>query len=171
MENREELTEDDLTAKLVSESSSYLTSEDEAPTITEIVTQAATECSVFYFSAGSSLVKDIEEITTIAHENGVSTVAGDNEIGAYTLVDFYYDPYDMGYRAGKQAQRILVKGEDPADIKVGLPTDSDYVKLYNASVAELFQMNFPKSFSEFHEYLETYVPGSNTKRVTTAEAE
>ncbi|MBQ1473404.1 MAG: hypothetical protein IIZ31_06390 [Lachnospiraceae bacterium] len=171
LENREDLTEDSLTAQLVSDNSNRIISYDNGNTTEEIIEQAASECSAFYFSAGSSLLEDVEEITDIANEHGVSTVSGDAEIGQYTLVNFYSDPYDMGYRAGKQAYRILVGGEDPAEIKVGLPDGADYVKLYNADIAELFERTFPKSFQEFHEYLESYVPGTNTKRVTASAEE
>lgn len=165
LEQREELTEDSLTAQLVTDNSNNVISYENGNTTEEILKQAASECSAFYFSAGSSLSEDIAEITELAHSYGVSTVSGDTEIGAYTLVNFYSDPYDMGYRAGKQAYRILVNGEDPAEIKVGLPDASDFVKLYSADVAEEFEMSFPKSFSEFTEYLESYVPGTNTNRV------
>lgn len=167
LENREDLTEDTLTAQLVTDNSNQAISYENENTTQEILEHAASECSAFYFSAGSSLAEDIEEITSIAHSHGVTTVSGDDTIGQYTLVNFFSDPYQMGYRAGKQAYRILVNEEDPAEIKVGLPNASDYVKLYNKDIAETFQMTFPKSFHEFHEYLDSLTTTEETSEEST----
>ena len=71
----------------------------------------------------------------------------------------------MGYRAGKLAYRILVNETEPGTIKItGVDVD-DSLKLYQASVAEKFNMEFPKSFTEVKLFVEEYTPGDNTSRV------
>lgn len=159
-----------------SETSSSSTSESETDTDTleeeadnsTIVETAASQCDALYIAAGSTLTDQIEMITNIANTAKVSTIGGDMTLGQYTLVTLYSDPYDMGYRAGKVAKRILVDGEDPAEIKIGLPS-SDVKKLYQDSVAQLFELEFPKSFTEYDEFLSTYVVGSETTRLSIIE--
>ena len=76
----------------------------------------------------------------------------------------------MGYRAGKLVKRIVVDGENPGEIKIGLPS-ANVKKLYQSSVAQLFEKEFPKSFTEYNEFVSTYVAGSETTRVSTEEGE
>ena len=140
-----------------------LDSEEAAPE--DIVSRACEECSVLYISAESMLSDQIDMISRIAGENGVSTIGGDLFLGEKTLACIYSDPYDQGYRAGKVVYRILVGGENASDIKIGQPKDENLQKLYQDAVANTLHMTFPKSFSDIDEYLETYVPGTYTKRV------
>ena len=133
-----------------------------------MVETACSECDAFYISAGSSLTDQIEMITSLANENKVLTLGGDMTLGQYTLLTLYSDPYDMGYRAGKLVNRILVNEEDPGEIKISLPS-GNVTKLYQDDVAELFELTFPKSFKEYDSFIETYEVGSNTNRVETEE--
>ncbi len=135
----------------------------------DIVAYACEECSALYISAESMLSDQIDMITQIATENGVSTIGGDPMLGEKTLACIFSDPYDQGYRAGKVAYRILVGEEDASTIKIGQPKDEDLQKLYQDSVAKRLGLSFPKSFSDINEFLETYVPGTYTKRVKNEE--
>lgn len=133
-----------------------------------IMDEACKECDAFYIAAESSLSDQIEMISSLANENGVRTLGGDMNLGKYTLVSLYNDPYDMGYRAGKMVQRILLNEEDPGEIKIALPS-SNAQKLYQDEVAALYEQEFPKSFKEYDEFLESYEVGSETNRVKTEE--
>ena len=141
---------------------------DEDADNVQIVETAVSECDALYIASGSTLTDQIEMITTLANEAKVPTIGGDMTLGQYTLVTLYSDPYDMGYRAGKVAKRILVDNEDPSEIKIGLPS-SDIKKLYQDSVADIFEMEFPKSFTEYDEFISTYVVGSETTRISLIE--
>ena len=142
--------------------------EDNAALAESIVLTACEECDALYIAAGSTLSDQIETITSIAHENKVVTLGGDMNSGKYTLVTLYNDPYDMGYRAGKLVKKILVDEKDPGEIKIGLPS-SKTTKLYQDTVAEMFGQVFPKSFSEYDEFLSEYEVGSETNRVSSEE--
>ena len=135
-----------------------------------LVQTACNECDALYISAGSALTDQIEMITTLANENKVLTLGGDMTLGQHTLLTLYTDPYDMGYRAGKLVNRILVNEEDPGEIKISLPS-SNVTKLYQDEIAEMFGLTFPKSFQEYDTFLETYEVGSNTNRVETEDSE
>lgn len=160
------------TTEDTSDTEETTTSEDDSDNIaeeaadnTQVIETAVSECDALYIAAGSTLTDQIEMITTLANEAKVSTIGGDMTLGQYTLVTLYSDPYDMGYRAGKVAKRILVDGEYPGEIKIGLPS-SDVKKLYQDSVADLFEMEFPKSFTEYDDFVSTYEVGSETTRVS-----
>ncbi len=134
------------------------------------VEEACKECDALYISAESSLDDQIEMITSLANESKVLSFGGDMKTGAYTLLTLYTDPYDMGYRAGKMVNRILVNEEEPGEIKISLPS-SNNTKLYQDEVAQIFELTFPKSFREYDEFVESYEVGSNTNRVATEEDE
>ena len=131
----------------------------------DIVKYACDECSALFISSSSMLNDQMEMICGIATDMGVTTTGADTSISDYTLTTLYSDPYDMGYRAGKLAYRILVNETEPGTIKItGVDVD-DSLKLYQASVAEKFNMEFPKSFTEVKLFMEEYTPGDNTSRV------
>ena len=109
------------------------------------------------------LTDQMDIIGSVAKEQDVVVVAGDTNIGQNSLVTLFMDPYSLGYAAGKKAVRVF-NGEDIATIKIGYGDTDECVKLYNGEIAEKFDMTFPKSFSEFTEFLSSYTYGSNTTR-------
>ncbi len=139
------------------------TSLDSELTIEERIQQACDECSAIYIPFGSMLTDQMETISAIANENQVVTVGGDTTIGQHTLVTLFSDPYALGYAAGKKAVKCF-NGTDITEIKVSYGSSDDVVKLYNKDVADIFGKEFPKSFSEFNEFLSTYEYGSTTAR-------
>lgn len=136
----------------------------------ETVQYACNECSVLFLPAESQLTSEVETIADIATSCGTRTVGGDATLGEQTLVSMYKDPYGMGYAAGKMVYRILVDGTQPGEIKIS-SSPAENIKLYNASRAESFDMTFPKSFHEIHEYFSTYEIGSTTTRISSDDEE
>ncbi len=141
--------------------------EEAVPTMEELMTTVCNECSAIYIPYGSMLSDQMEVISSIADAAGVVIVAGDTNIGQSALVTLFYDPYDLGYKAGKKAVRVL-QGEDITRLKIGYGDADNYVKLYNGTIAEAFGKTFPKSFSEIKEFLSTYEYGSKTSRHVTS---
>jgi ABC-type uncharacterized transport system substrate-binding protein len=131
----------------------------------DIVKYAATECNVLYIPGRSTLADQVSDITSAAMELNVPTVSSDPNAARNTLTALYADPYAMGYEAGKQAYRILIKGDDPSDMSIEDAPDSTMVKLYNAGLAEKLGRTFPKSFHEVESYLNETDPGATTKRI------
>ncbi|MCR5580669.1 MAG: hypothetical protein K6F66_03685 [Pseudobutyrivibrio sp.] len=124
---------------------------------------ACQECSAIYIPFGSMLTDQMDVIGDMATASKVTVVAGDTEIGQDALVTLFSDPYALGYYAGKKAVRVF-NGEDISTVKIGYGSSDDSVKLYNGTIAEEFGKEFPKSFSEINEFLDTYEYGSNTVR-------
>ncbi|CBK75383.1 ABC-type uncharacterized transport system, periplasmic component [Butyrivibrio fibrisolvens 16/4] len=141
--------------------------EEQEPTTEELITQACSECSALYIPYGSMLSSDMETIGSVASNAGVTVVAGDTTVGENALVTLFQDPYTLGYAAGKKAVKVF-NGEDISSIKIGSGDSDDAVKLYNGTIAEKFGLEFPKSFQEINEFLETYEYGSTTTRYSAA---
>ena len=130
------------------------------------IKEACSECSAIYIPFGSMLTDQMSAIGQIAEDEDVVLVAGDTDIGQYSLVTLFSDPYDLGYSAGKKAVKVF-NGEDIGSIKIGSGGSDNSVKLYNGEIAEKFGLDFPKSFNEFSEFLGSYQYGSNTARYNT----
>ena len=137
-------------------------------TIEERISEVCDECSVIYVPFGSMLTDQMEAIGSVAANSGVVIVAGDTQVGQNALVTLFSDPYSLGYSAGKKAVRVF-NGDDITTIKIGYGDSDDSVKLYNENIAKEFEIDFPKSFNEFNEFLDSYVYGSNTARYSIAE--
>lgn len=144
-------------------------SDEVTDTIEDKIKEACNECSAIYIPFGSMLTDQMPTIGQIAEDENVVLIGGDTDIAEYTLVTLFSDPYDLGYSAGKKAIKVF-DGEDIGTIKIGSGDSDDAVKLYNGEIAAKFDLQFPKSFKEFTEFLSTYQYGSNTVRYSiTAE--
>ena len=167
---KEEATEDNAEASPTKDSKSSKESEvedEEAPTLEELIQEVCSECSAIYIPFGSMLSGEMDTIGAITTEAGVTVVAGDTEVGQNSLVTLFQDPYALGYAAGKKAVKVF-NGDEISSIKIGSGDADNAVKLYNGAIAEKFEMEFPKSFKEINEFLETYEYGSTTTRYTAS---
>ncbi len=168
-----EVTNTDESSEADTEATPSKTSKDDEdvleqePTTEELITEACSECSALYIPYGSMLSSDMETIGSVASAAGVTVVAGDTTVGENALVTLFQDPYTLGYAAGKKAVKVF-NGEDISSIKIGSGDSDDAVKLYNGTIAEKFGLEFPKSFKEINEFLNTYEYGSTTTRYSTA---
>lgn len=143
---------------------------DETP-ISDRISFVCKECSSIYIPFGSMLTDQMPLIGEIATAAGVTTISGDMTLCENALVTLFYDPYALGYASGKKAVSVLLKGTDISSIKITAGNTDDVVKIYNKEIAEKLGITFPKSFSEYHEFLETYEYGSTTKRHTLKSAD
>ncbi|QFJ54002.1 ABC transporter substrate-binding protein [Pseudobutyrivibrio xylanivorans] len=164
----EESSDEEDTENTVSKTDSKNNEEEpEEITLESLIQEACSECSAIYIPFGSILSDQMETIGNIATENGVTIVAGDTTIGEHALVTLFSDPYALGYAAGKKAVKVFNEG-DISTIKIGSVDSDNSVKLYNGTIAEQLGKEFPKSFKELTEFLETYEYGSTTTRYTAS---
>lgn len=134
------------------------------PTAESQTALAATECSCLFLPAESALTPLATTIAGIAKTMRKPLIGGDETVGREALVCGYQDPFDEGYRAGQIAAKILNDGTAARDIAVR-PAASPLHKLYNGAYAKTLGMTFPKSFTEYEAFFETFAPGSDTTRV------
>ena len=146
-------------------------SDETSSSIDDILSVACEECGALYIPSNSMLLDQAEHISDIATASGVSTIGGDIHIGKHTLTSLFHDPYDQGYRAGKQAYQILIRGSDPSAISFGNNSGSLRIKMYQDIYAYRLSMSFPKSFHEIDAYLRRYTPGYFTERIHHASEE
>lgn len=129
----------------------------------DILKAAVRQCDALYIAGGYSQ-KQAHRIARAAKNGDRTSFGGDLIMGQEALVTLWGDPYDSGYKAGEEAYRILVNGENAGDIQITSQSDDSFAKLYNASYAEVLGITFPKSFHEYTSFMDTYEPGSNTER-------
>lgn len=146
--------------------SSFTTDLPERASLKKVVNYACRECSVLYLPTASNLDKFASKIASIATRKQVVTVGGDMASGRYTTVTLYQDVYDIGYRAGIIAYNIITEGELPGSYTIKSAASSSYAKLYQDSVSVRFGLSFPKSFTEYDDFLVNYEPGMFTTLVS-----
>ncbi len=121
-------------------------------TLEEIIAYACCECSALFIPAASYLADSVAQITEIASTAGVTTIAGDSLIGENTLTCTYWDPYYFGYAAAEKAYSILIDGKSASSMKI-TSISEDVIKVYNSSWASVYELSFPKSFTEINDLL------------------
>ncbi len=131
-----------------------------------IIDTAAKECDVIFIPKGSDLSDKANTITAIAFRNNAITVSNDISLGKNVLCTTYTDPYDQGYRAGRQAYYILTDSNSPEDISISETAWENSHKIYNGEYARILSLDFPKSFFELNYFLENHKEGGDTKRPT-----
>lgn len=130
-----------------------------------IIKTAVKQCDAIYISGGFS-EKTAADIARVAKNGDTTTFGSDATSGKEALVTLWADPYDSGYKAGEIAYQILVNKEKPGDISVTYQSDSSFKKLYNGSYAEVLGRTFPKSFTEYNNFMKSYVAGTDTEKVS-----
>ena len=139
--------------------------EPEISAAEQVIREAASECDNFFISSGTYLSDVMDLINSISVENGICTTTCDNFLMGKTLTCLYSDTYAQGYEAGKIAKKILLNDSDPGNIKINGAKTADCTKLYCESIRKsLNHPEFPKSFRECTEFMESYVPGETTER-------
>lgn len=161
--------------QIVSEISSDTPAKDDPNTTSESISweialeTALEECDALYLSSKSLLSDQVPAISEMAAKESVVTVGGDAIIGENTLVSTFHDPYDQGYRAGKIAYRILIDNEAISEINVSDRLNTPSYKLYQNTLAQKTEREFPKSFYEIDGFLSFFNYGVNTSRVNVSE--
>ena len=152
---------------VVADRSTFTTDLPDTASLKKVIRYASDECSALYIPTGANIAGFAEKIAQYATKKGVTTVGGDMESGRYTMVTLYQDVYDMGYRAGLMAYEILEGRENASSSPIRTAAPSSRVKLYQDLVASQFGKEFPKSFSEYDDFLNNYKPGTYTTRAST----
>ena len=149
-----------------SDRSSFVTDLPERASLKKVVNYACRECSALYIPTSANIDQYASKIAARATRKGVITLGGDMDSGRYTTVTLYQDVYDIGYRAGIIAYKIITDGEAPGSYSIKGATSGSYAKLYQDSVSVRFGLKFPKSFSEYDRFLMDYTPGMFTTLVS-----
>lgn len=112
------------------------------------ITQTAVEASdVLYIPTDNTAASNTEAINNITEPAKIPVFAGEEGIckgcGVATLSISYYD---IGYRAGEMAYKILEDGEKPE--KMPIEYSTDLTKKYVAKRAETLKLTVPDSYEK-----------------------
>ena len=87
--------------------------------IQQVVESMVGKADVVYCPTDNTVAAGMATVAMVATENKLPTVVG--EVGMVNnggLVSYSIDYYELGYRAGKMAVRILTEGADPASMPI-----------------------------------------------------
>ena len=112
------------------------------------ITQAAVDASdVLYIPTDNTAASNTEAINNITEPAKIPVIAAEEGIckgcGVATLSISYYD---IGYRAGEMAYKILENGEKPE--KMPIEYSTDLTKKYVAKRAEALKLKIPDDYEE-----------------------
>lgn len=112
------------------------------------ITQAAVDASdVLYIPTDNTAASNTEAINNITEPAKIPVIAAEEGIckgcGVATLSISYYD---IGYRAGEMAYKILENGEKPEEMPIEYSTD--LTKKYVAKRAEALKLTIPDDYEQ-----------------------
>lgn len=116
--------------------------------ITAVTQKAVAESEVIYIPTDNKAADNTEAINNVAEPAGIPIIAGEAGIckgcGIATLSISYYD---LGFKTGEMAARILAEGADPAEMEIEMAATS--TKQYVADRANKLGITIPDSYAEF----------------------
>ncbi len=87
--------------------------------IQQVVESMIGKVDAIYCPTDNTIAAGMATVAMVANENGLPTICGESGmVESGGLVTYGIDYYELGYRAGKMAVRILVDGEDPASMPI-----------------------------------------------------
>ncbi len=112
------------------------------------ITQAAVDASdILYIPTDNTAASNTEAINNITEPAKIPVIAAEEGIckgcGVATLSISYYD---IGYRAGEMAYKILENGEKPEEMPIEYSTD--LTKKYVAKRAEALKLTIPDDYEQ-----------------------
>ncbi len=115
--------------------------------VTSVTQKAVDDSDVLYIPTDNTAASNTEAINNITEPAKIPVFAGEEGIckgcGVATLSISYYD---IGYRAGQMAYKILNDGEKPE--KMPIEYSTDLTKKYVAKRAEALNLTIPEDYEE-----------------------
>ena len=118
--------------------------------ISAVVTEACTQADAIYIPTDNLLAGNMELVKNVALNQKVpviSSFTAEENDGALLSISISY--YTMGYRAGEMAYDILVNGDDPATMPIGVMSVEDMDITINQSVADELGITVPESMQQY----------------------
>lgn len=113
--------------------------------VTAVTQQAASECDVIFAPTDNTVASNGPAINNVLEPAKIPLIAGEEGIckkaGVATLSISYYD---IGYKAGEMAYRILVEGADPAEM--GIEYTKNLTKKYIADRCQTLGITIPDGY-------------------------
>lgn len=113
--------------------------------ISSVTLQAAAQCDVIYVPTDNAVASNAELIANICVPDGIPVIAGEESTclicGVATLS---IDYYDLGYKTGDMAARILTEEADISEMPIEYADTS--TKRYNQEICEKLGIDIPDDY-------------------------
>lgn len=113
--------------------------------IQAVVTSAIESCDVLYIPTDNTMASNTEVINNVCQPAGVPIIASEEGIcsgcGVATLSISYYD---IGYKAGEMAYKVLVNGADITTMDIEYAPE--VTKEYNPTICEALGITVPDDY-------------------------
>ena len=113
--------------------------------LTSVVITAAENCDVIYVPTDNTAASNAELIANVCIPAGVPVVAGEeNTCKLCGVATFSINYYDLGYRTGEMAYRVLAEGEDISQMPIEYAVD--FTKCYHPENCETLGIEIPEGY-------------------------
>lgn len=114
--------------------------------VTLVTEKASRECDIIYTPTDNTVASNTSAINNILEPAGIPLVAGNIDVAVECgIATVGIDYYDLGFKAGEMAARIL-KGEiRPEDTEIGYA--DEYFKKYAPERAKALDIKVPEGYS------------------------
>ena len=113
--------------------------------VTAVTQQAASECDAIFAPTDNTVASNGPAINNVLEPAGIPLFAGEEGIckkcGVATLSISYYD---IGYKAGEMACKILTEGADPAEMEIEYA--KNLTKKYMADRCQALGISIPEGY-------------------------
>lgn len=104
--------------------------------IQQVVESMAGKVDAIYAPTDNTIAAGMATVAMVANDNGIPTICGEeNMVEQGGLATYSLNYYDLGYKAGETAVRILVEGEKPADMPIEYLSGDDLKFVVNEETA------------------------------------
>ena len=114
-------------------------------TLASVVTAACEEADVLYIPTDNLFAENMEAVKNITEPAKIPVICGEGgmvQSGGTVTVSIDY--YNLGYKAGEMAYKIMVEGADPATTPIGLMKAEDMELVINASNVAALGLTIPE---------------------------
>lgn len=106
--------------------------------IQQVVESMAGKVDAMYCPTDNTIAAGMATVAMVANDNGIPTICGEeNMVEQGGLATYSLNYYDLGYKAGEMAVRILVDGENPGDMPIEYLSGDDLKFVVNEETAEI----------------------------------
>lgn len=115
--------------------------------VTSVTQQAVNESDVIYIPTDNTAASNAEAINNVTEPAKIPVIAGEEGIcKGCGIATFSISYYDIGYKAGEMAYKILEEGANPADIEIEYAPE--LTKEYVADRCKTLGITVPDDYEE-----------------------
>ena len=105
--------------------------------IQQMIESMVGKVDAIYAPTDNTIAAGMATVSMVANENGLPVIVGcDTMVEDGGLASYSINYYDLGYKAGEMALRILTEGADPAEMPIETMSADECDLVYNQQTAD-----------------------------------